>query len=316
MRGEDVLDPHDKWRLRMRIKPTSQEINNAGIDEYYNDSENVVFIKCIYIYDTKFIDAEENITTWERLYNISYGRHGDFPPHGYQSTGSLLYPAINESSTLYQRDTLAGVTGLLNSDGKLKTMNKIRGRLMFECHEDKEALPVSTLEGMEEEQKKIYDAIAVQEGSNSFNFRAIIPPGFRERLAEVNATYPELWTCSFTNTNVIPLTSVIQYDPYTAKGNYWDWDFSNYHWEVRCAGSTTGIFSIGPKQVFEYSLVSAFDEDIRWAPREAIDVYYSGIGRVLVNALAYLNPITEFLGLAAVRSTETGYTYPGPIDPY
>jgi len=315
--GEDVLDTHSKWRLRLRVKPTSAEINNAGISGYYNDSENVVFIKCIYVYDTIFTDAKETISSYERLYNISYGNHGDFPPHGYQSTGSLLYPATHESSTLYQRDSIGGVVGLSNSDGQLKTMNKIRGRIMFECHEDKEPLSVNTVTGMEDEQKRIYDEIAIGEGSNNFTFEAVAPPGFEEKLSNANATYPALWTCRFTNSIVLPLTQVQQYDTYTALGNYWDWDFSDFHWEARCAGSQFGVFSVGPRQVFDYVLVSAFDDDLIWQPNDAIVVYYSTIGRVLVDAWTYLK--NEFTGREEAQDRildSTNDTYPDAIDPY
>jgi hypothetical protein len=314
----NVVDPHDKWRLRLRVNPTSDEVSRYGIGDYYNESENIVFIKCIYVYDTQFVDAEETIGTWERLYNISYGKYGNFPPFGYESTGSLLYPATHETSTVYQRDTFAGgVVGIAGTYGEQETMDKVRGRLMFETHQDKEPLPSSTLARMEAEQKNVYDAIAVKEGSTSFSLKAVIPPGFSEKLSEAGATYPELWRCDFLNSIILPLTPVTQYDPYSAAGQYWDWDFSNFHVEPRCAGSQFGVFTVGAKEVFEYVLFSRYDPSVSWTPEEAVVVYYNTIGKVLVDSWSYLE--SQFAGSEEVSErirTETGHSNPGPITPY
>jgi hypothetical protein len=315
--AEDVLDPHQKWRFRFRLKPTDHEISaQNGLSEYYEDSESVVVFNCIYIYDTSFGNGRENIEVFERKYNISYGEHGDFPPHGFSHTNNLLLPATHEFSTVYQRDTIDGVQGMAGTAGEKTTMNKIRGRIMKECHEDEEELPVNTLSKMEAEQKKIYDEIAIKSGASSFTMRSIVPPGFADKLEEVGATFPERWTCTFTNTIVLPLTPVTQYDPYNACGEYFDHDFSNFHWEVRCAGSHFSPFSVGSREVFEYTLYSACDGEALAEAQWAIDVYYQGIGRVLTA------PMTWLAGEAAGRETvqtrlnETTYSYPGSVTTY
>jgi hypothetical protein len=314
MQAEDVFDPHDKWRLRFRLQPTGAEIESAGIQDYYSTGENTVLIKCIYLYNTRFIDAEEYISTYERKYNISYGTYGDFPPGGWESTGSLLYPAIHEASTVYQRDSLAGVVGLPGSAGKLETMDKVRGRIMFETHDDKEELPNKTLSKMEQEQKIIYDEIAIKSGSTSFTLRAVVPPGFSAKLSEVGAYYPGLWSCSFTNTVVLPLYVVTSQGPYNGQGYYFDWDFSNYRLIHRCAGSQAGLFTVGSKWNFDYVLRSAFDEGV-FQPGYAINLYRSTIGRILSDAWDYIG---SFIPLSSARgsSTNTGNANPGPIDPY
>lgn len=325
MSADDLLDTHSKWRLRIRVKPTVLEEENAGIDEYFEDvgegevsSEQVVYIKCIYLYDTQFVGAEESIDVWERLYNISYGSHGDFPPHGYEGNTILnpLAPSIPEYSTVYQRDTVNGVVGVPNSAGQLETMNKIRGRIMLECHEDEEPLNVTSVYDMENEQKKIHDAIAVKEGVTTCTFKAVAPPGFVDKLASAKATYPELWTLTFVNTYILPLAEVTQYSPYNPEGFYWDWDYSDFHWEPRCAGSTSGIFSVGPREVFEYVLRSAFNPDELFYPRWAIVVYYETIGSLLINPLQYLYGEFATAEALAERGSQAGNTYPGPVDPY
>jgi len=318
MSAEDVLDPQDNLRFRFRLKPTTSEINTkTGLSEYYDDSENVVYFKCIYIYDTEFVDASENIEVFERMYNISYGSHGDIPPHGLESTGSLLYPAENEGSTVYQKDTLNGMVGLIGSAGELKSMNKIRGRIMKETHDDKEELPVNTLAGMEREQKRIYDKIAIEEGSTSFSLVSVAPPGLEDKLSEVGATFPGRWTCSFKNTIVLPLTDLSSYVPYSPCGEFWDWDFSDFHWESRCAGSTTGVFSVGSREVFEYRLFSACDQSALAEAQEATTVYYRGIGNILVHAMNFLSG-GEPSEIASIKrdSNETTYSNPNPVDTY
>lgn len=310
----EILNPHDKWRVRLRVKPRDSELEGHQIDP--ND-EQVVFIKCIYIYDSSYRTTREDIETYERKYRISSGYHGDFPPHGYES-GLLLRPVaptIPEYSTVYQRDTVGGIIGQGGLDGDHETMNKIRGRLMFECHEDEEALPVNTLEKMEQEQEKIYNEIAIKSGSTSFSLKAVIPPGFQDKLEEAGAYYPELWNCRFVNTIILPLTPVEAADPYNPAGFYFDWDFSNFHWEARCAGSQFGVFSVGPREVFEYRLYSAFDPNLTFTPEWAIIVYYDSIAKLLVSPWEYLKSTVE--GIEALGEREiANLSYPAPVEAF
>jgi hypothetical protein len=310
----EILDPHDKWRVRLRVKPRANELEEHQINP---SDEQVVFIKCIYVYDSSYRTAREDIETHERKYRISSGFHGDFPPHGYES-GLLLRPVaptIPEYSTVYQRDTVGGIVGQGGLDDDHKTMNKIRGRLMFECHEDEEPLPVNTLEKMEQEQEEIYNDIAIKNGATSFSLKAVIPPGFNYKLEEAGAHYPELWRCQFLNTMILPLTPVEAAKPYSPEGFYFDWDFSNFHWEARCAGSQFGVFSVGSRQVFEYKLYSAFDPDLTFTPEWAIVVYYNSIGKLLVSPWDYLKNIVETREGFAEREL-ANLSYPPPVEAF
>jgi len=317
MSASDVLDTHSKWRLRFRLQPTSQEINvKEGLSEYINDGENVVFFKCIYVYDTKFANAQENIETFERRYNISVGSHGTFPPHGFEGPGDVLLPSVGEGSTLYQRDTLeGGVTGIGFPD-EVTTMNKIRGRLMKETHGDKELLPSQTLNDMEAEQERIYNDIAIKTGATSFILTSVSPPGMDDKLAEVGATFPESWTCDFTNTLILPLTPVKEEPLYNACGEFFLQDFTNFHWEPKCAGGQFGVFSIGPKEVFEYRLFSACNEVVLGTSQDAIVVYYNGIGQVLTNPMFYVGATIGNVEAAGLRANTTSFNNPPAVDTF
>jgi hypothetical protein len=209
------------------------------------------------------------------------------------------------------------MVGLIGSAGELKSMNKIRGRIMKETHDDKEGLPVNTLSSMEQEQKRIYDEIAVKEGSTSFSMRSVAPPGLEDKLEEVGATFPGSWTCNFKNTIVLPLSSLDKPVPYSACGEFWDWDFSDFHWESRCAGSTSGPFSVGSREVFEYRLFSACDGEALAGAQDALNVYYQGIGKLLVVGMNYLvGGSPSEIAATKAESNETTYSNPSPVDTY
>lgn len=310
----DILDPYLYLKIKLRVKPTIDEISQAGISDYYDDCENVVHFKCNYIYDTKFVDAVESVSTYERMYNISYGQHGNFPPHGYDSTDSCLYTRTKENSTVYQRDTESGMVGMSGSAGKCKSMNKIRGRVMLECHEDKEQLSGSTLSNWEKEQKKIYDEIAINGGDTSISFISVIPPGMEEKLNEVNVSFPYSWTCTFDNTVILPLEELIWYDPYSPCGQEFYWDLSGLHWEYACAGSQFGGRKRVSAEVWEYKFHSVCG-DIDVGTYDAINVYMHGITDLLSNLFGYTKPQLSASGPGAPEGV-TGYTMPPPVSAY
>ena len=317
---DEVLETHRYLRLRFRVEPSSREISVNQLNEYYDVSEHVVSFKCIYIYDTKFVDALDDVTTYERKYNISFGGHGDFPPHGYESTGSLLYPStqsMTEASTLYQYDTKSGTFGI-GIPGESSTMNKVRGRVMMEVHEDKEELEGSTLAKWETLQKEIYDNIAIDKTSTSFSMKFTAPPGLDEKLEEVGATFPGGQTCSFINTLALPLTPVTPRGSYSPCGDYFDWDYSDYHWENRCAGSRFSPFTVGSREVFEYVFTYGCSEagELIARPLWAIEVYAGSIiGGVLISGLEYLRSGQEFV-TSSVDAVVTSFSNPSSIDPY
>jgi hypothetical protein len=314
----DILEPYLYFKIKLRISPTGAEVNRYGLSDYYDDCESVVHFECNYIYDSVFIDATESISTYERKYNISYGTHGDFPPHGYDSTGSLLHNTrTKENSTVYQRDSIHGVVGMVGTSGKNKTMNKVRGRILLECHEDKEPLPGSTLSNWEKEQKDIYDTIAINSGNTSIDFISTVPPGMEEKLNEANVSFPYSWTCTFDNTVILPLTEVKWYDPYGPCGQEFYWDLSNLHWQHRCAGSQFGAFSVGSKEVWKYKFHSTCTVS------GALDVGTYGAITVYIHSIAdLLNSFLNYVGFQSPTysstrpENKTQYTMPPPVSAY
>jgi len=263
-----------KVKFKFRISPTTSEIaKTSGLEKYYNSYKHVLGIKCVYIYIAGIGEASEEIETYERRYNISSGQHGDFPPHGREATGSILNPLPVDKSTVYQNDSPGGVIGMPRSEGNCKTMNKCRGRILYRCHEDKEALPAGNLGDWEQEQQKIYDAIALA-GETSFAFNSVCPPGFDQQLRDIGVTVPS-WACSFTNTLILPLAPVIPRVTYSAPGHYFDWDFNNL--ERKICGK---LFARVYRDVFKYVYKKASTGEIMWDSMDAIASYYLGTGKL------------------------------------
>ena len=281
----DGHDTNVNVKIKFRIAPTDDEITEYGLDKYYISAYNKVKINCIYLYHANFIEATENITTWERKYHISYGKHGDFPPHGYDSTGSLLYLLNKDRSTVYQYDSIGGVAGMPNSNNSCKTMNKCRGRIMNSCHADKEPLPGSDLYTWEAEQKKIYDAV-VDSGAVSFQMTAVCPPGLQTYLDLSGSTF-QPWSCAFVNTALMKLSPVIPRAKFNADGHRFDWDFSNIGKATLCGGLFSHFYRY---DVFEYVYRRAAEPDsMLWDSMDALVAYSRGIGSFIVHPLKYLS---------------------------
>ena len=276
------IDTSINVKIKFRISPTQKEIEEmSGLSSYYVLADNMIKIECIYLYHTNFIDAKENIKTWERKYYVSYGEHGDFPPHGYESTGSLLYPSLTDASTIYQYDSIGGVVGMPNSGGACKTMNKCRGRILGACYPDKEPLPTNDLYVWEAEQKKIHDDV-VDSGDISFQMRAVCLPGLEEYLNKTGSVF-QPWSCAFVNTAVMKLSPVILREPFNAKGHYFDWDFSRL--EKKMCGR---LFSRFYADVFIYVYRSAATDIAMWDDMDVLVTYAYGAGSFLVNPMNYL----------------------------
>ncbi len=292
---DHIKNPYEYIKISFRFEPTQAEIDARGDLNQYYGTEPVIsktHIKSLYLYHNKFIDATEDITTYERKYNISTGNHGDFPPHGTDATGSLLYPVYNDGSTVYQYDTINGMVGVPNSAGRFKTMNKCRGRIVFETHPDKEPLSMGAGGGLgwlrdaEKEQKKIYDAIAVEEGGEEFTCTSMVPPGLNEKLNPLGMMFPS-WLCSFHNSVVRPLKVIEAQSTYSPCGHKFVRDWPNAHHETAC-GSHGSVFGRSQQEVVYYVFIHECTGDLGWEPMDALVAYTRGIARVLTNPMAYI----------------------------
>jgi len=284
----EILDGYKFLRIEFRISPTQSEIDSTGgnLSAYYGYTGvvSMVSIECIRLYYGVLESATETIETYERKYNISYGSHGDFPPHGYDSTGSLLYPLASDRSTVYQYDSIGGVVGMSGTSGELNTMNKVRGRLLKETHPDKERVTGNSISKYESEQKKIHDDIAINSGNTSFTMVSITPPGLEDFLNEMGMSFP-IWSCTFTNTVVRPLSPIAEREMYSPCGHLFDWDIENIHREYAC-GKHGSIFWRSTEDVFSY----VFRHQCGDYQQDMVDVftaYVRGIGNLLVNPLVF-----------------------------
>ena len=292
--ARDYLNGYSYFRISFRISPTNTEVESRkGLSKYYDiiSTTNIVGINGIKLYFGDLVDAVEDIVTYERKYNISYGEHGDFPPHGYESTGSLLYPTPTDKSTVYQYDTIGGVVGMPGSSGEVNSMNKVRGRIMQECVADKSRLDISGggsnawLYKAEAEQKKIHDEIAINKGNTAFTLTSVTPPGLEDFLNEMELSFPT-WSCSFTNTLVRPLSPILERGLYSPCGHSFDRDMENAHLEYNCGKHGTP-FHRSTEVVYDY-VFRHYCSDYEQEMVDVLVAYYRGIGNLLINPFVFI----------------------------
>lgn len=316
----ESVKPTKYLKITFRLVSSAAEVDGVGGDykKYFFKAINKVAINYIYIYYNEFLEASENITTHERLYNISYGGHGDFPPHGYENTGSLLYVIPNDKSTVYQMDSIGGVVGMPGSAGDCKSMNKVRGRILKKCHSDKERLESSELAEWEMEQKKIHDEVAIKSGSTIIVLRSFPPPNMQYLFKKANVNFPS-WNCNLINTLVAPLLPVYAAAPYSPCGHNFIRDMKAVRYSMcamwgRIYGRTyQDNWDVG------FKFYCGGDEEMVWH----VDVLKNASSlHVLNNAFNArykewdrADEVNKRLRAAAINRNPSKYSYPSPVDP-
>ena len=298
------------------IEALEKELIKQGrLDKGENiEVEQYVSIQDIYLHHSNFVDSIEQITIHERKYYISTGSHGDIPPHGTDSTGSLLYVNPKDLSSVYQMDNPGGMTGAPNSGGDFKSMNKCRGRLVFEVHEDKERLDIGQggstawLRKAEKEQKKIHDAI-INEGEPGFTMKSVVLPGIEDKLEETGTTYSS-WTCSFTNSIVLPLQAVIARGTYSPKGQKFVHSWSTAIKVSNC-GARGSISHRSAEDVFEYAYTD-IATGTGFGTMDPLVAYTRGTAQVLIAPFSYIGPTVYNAEAAQLRALEP-LSLPDPV---
>lgn len=285
--------------ITFRLSPTLAEID--PIKQYYSKYKHKVNIQDVYIYHSEFVESTEEIKVFERKYKVSIGDHGDIPPHGTGDTGGLLYPLTYDRSSVYQRDSQGGMVGAPNSAGNLTSINKCRGRIMFEVHEDQEVLEIGSrgdiawLHEAEKQQKIIHDKIA-NEGRTSFTMKSVVPPGVKDVLDKIGITYPS-WKCEFTNTLIRPLTPVISYPLFNAKGHLFEQSYE-FGKKGESCGTHGAVFGRIYADTFRVVYV---DQDTKILILE-VDIVVAYVNRArgqLIDPMMYLEPgVIRFAGEA------------------
>ena len=314
----DMLKPFKYLKIVFRLNPTDDEIADVGGDYslYFFDAENSIYIKYLYVYYNEFLEATESIKTYERLYNVSYGTHGDFPPHGYDGTGSLLYPLLEDRSTVYQRDALQGVVGMPNSDGECKSINKVRGRILKECYPDKHPLEGSDLHEWEAEQKNIHDEIALKSGSTYITLSSVTPPNMRYLLEKAKAVFPS-WSCVLNNTLVSPLMLPFKGSSFSPCGHQYIWGFHNMTRQV--CGAPIRRYGWMRYDTFEYYFRHVCGDGPGRPNDWVVVAYYTSFAHLLIGDadynLNFLSPQLSDVVSSLYRTNLTKYTHPDPVTP-
>jgi len=292
--SSDIVESYTYLRILLRVKPTKLEIDDKeALNMYYDRTQGVVHIKSIYIYANNFIKASEPIDTYERKYRVTYGGHGDFPPHGDDSTGSLLYVQPVDRSSVYQLDSHGGVVGMPGSDGELATMNKVRGRI---AQPTRQAYPYKVrVDGRQEvpnfeaQQKTIHDKV-VDSGNTGFTMSSIVPPGTQDQLDETGSYFPN-WKCTFANEMVRPLIAINGYERYSPKGHEYIIEVDSLVKRSGCSRGPGLIFGRVTADVYEYVFINSWEHsNYRIEEISPIVAYYGGIQRILFDPWYYLDP--------------------------
>ena len=173
-----------------------------------------------------------------------------------------------------------------DSDGKHETMNKCRGRIMFECHEDKEPLDIAQgaawLGKAEAEQQKIHNAIAGK-GNTTFKMTSTTTPGLQEYLDKAGVGFPK-WPCEFKNSLVLLLKHVTPRATFSPCGHEYIQDWSRAE-KKKCGGfpMTVGRFDA---DIFEYAWRNACSTAGGIGADDAFSAYAWGMTHVLNGLLA------------------------------
>lgn len=279
----ELLYPASRYlKLVFRLQPTVDEINDV-FDKYndYLKYINKVRLNCVYIYECEFVEAIENIKTYEQKYYITKGAHGDFgltklhvmddERDEVRNKGEYNIKnrkVDNVVSTVYQIDCFDGVVGQDGSNGSHTSINKCRGRLMTPIYsnKDKAYLDGYNIDTWENLQESYFNIAARDLGSTSFIVLSAKPPGLEELVESVGEVYTS-WICLFANTIVRPLTPVIQFDKYESLGHYFQHDVENLH-QKQC-------FFYDP-HLAAYQTGNEFDPGISFTPEGFYNYQHMG----------------------------------------
>lgn len=178
--------------ITYRITPNNLEISELNdVDRLkYDNSLNLVAVENISMYEEYLTDAQEKLNLHERKYYVSHASVNDMPPQGEdedEDTRVLQRRPGPDHSTVWQHDSSEGVNGIPNSDGPMKFMNKVRGRIVKELYKDAKVLE-DDLYTLEQQQKKMYDE-AYNEITKTSHMTGFLPKPTKELLTAAGVTF-------------------------------------------------------------------------------------------------------------------------------
>jgi len=250
-----------------------------------------IFIESITFYEVFYISQQETIQVHERKFNISVGSYGTYPIHGFESTGSLLYPNPFELSTTYQYDTTTGMVGMPNSTGDFTSVGKTQNRFCKKIQIDGEELSGSYLD-FEKKQKELYDEVALS-GSSEIIFKSVADVVFKEELENIGITDLPKWECKFINNTMKPLKAVQEKQLYQPPGHQWTWDTGSFEDRIGCGGGGIGQW----KAVFYYVFGRISGMYGYVGERDIFDLYSYGLSDVLTRMADPAEAVRDLLGV-------------------
>ena len=252
-------------KLNMRLKPDVEEITIED-DGNLNHGMRLMSVKLSEVY---YIEVTEKIETFERKFNISLGNYSDFPVHGFDDTGSMLYADPFIQSTVYQIDDSSGTLGVAGTDTAYSSIGKLRGRHVGDIIKDKTPIR-EDLPALEKKQKDIYDNM-VHKGSDNIIFNSVVHTLLKDTAEKVGITNLPVWTCTLNNTALRPLEPVKSYNKLTPDGHVWFPDPETFEPNTWCGFDVVTYFRYGWSRVaggitfksldaFEVYTLEAFDD--------------------------------------------------------
>lgn len=261
-------------KLSFRYSPTVNEV--AVGDENYSNFMKLVGTK---LYGVVYKSATESISTYERRYKVSSGGYADFPVHGYDTTGSLLYATPDSLSTVYHVDMVNGIIGMTGTETAYNSVSKLRGRKCGDVKEDKILLG-GTVASLEEKQKQLYDSM-VDLGTTTIKFKSILDKVMSDDMVDAKVTVIPKWECTLTNGALLKLTSVKSQKYFYPAGHYWNWDICNMYDMSPCGQTKT------TERVFDYIWQRVGDEcGLGWPSISPFILYGSIPAAILKRDLA------------------------------
>lgn len=247
-------------------------------DSAFTDSSYFTYfvhIQSIKVYMVKYLPLSENSNVYERKFNISVGGCGTYPVHGYESSGSLLYPDLGSLSTVYQYDNAYGMYGMPDSAGPFTSVGKVRDRLAAEIRPDGELIE-GTYTDFEAKQKELYDDVALK-GEDLINLTSAFAHVYKNLLQNTKVNVLPTWNCQLKNKTMVPLAPVPTEKSYYPPGHHWTWDRGSFQDFFSCGGG--GLRSWRTIFSYKYGRVSqiygyTYETDV-------FDLYSYGLSKTL-----------------------------------
>lgn len=208
--------------IKFRTTPTQIELSSLSdvLLQRYETNVNMVEGNSIEIFEEILTDGIEKINIHERKYYVSYGASGITPPQGKDDDESIKVlnkRSDNDMSCVWQQDDSNGVIGVPNSHDKFKFMNKVRGRIVFECYEDNHLLE-DKFDLLEGTQKSLYD-LAVNEVDYTAYMVGVVPPPLKDLLDRSGITFGGSNSLTMFNNTVTHLAELNKFPKMSSNGH-------------------------------------------------------------------------------------------------